>query len=85
MYCCCDDLNSTISIFINDMNAEDSMIGSKRLSSWGDTQINDLDYEINDVGCPAYKQYQKSYDNAIKKEFYPLSSEKSIQFNLFVK
>ena len=67
------------------MNAEDSMIGSKRLCSWGDTQINDLDYEINDVGCPAYKQYQKSYDNAIVKEFYPLSSEKSIQFNLFVK
>ena len=82
---CYDYLNSTITLFINDMDAEDSMIGSKQFSSGGDTQINNLDYEINGVTCPAYSQYERTYDKRVAKVFYPLSSEKSIQFNILVK
>ena len=82
---CYDGLNSSITVFTNDMNAEESLIGSKDLSSgFSKTVMKDLDYEIAGVNCPAYEDYHTDYDKTIVKVFYPLSRNKSLQFNIFV-
>ena len=82
---CYDSMNSSITVFIENMNAEESMIGSKDLSAdLSESVMKDLDYEIGGVGCPAYEQYQSDYDKTVVKVFYPLSRKKSIQFNIFV-
>ena len=82
---CYDSMNSSITVFTENMNAEESMIGSKDLSaSFSESVMKDLDYEVGGVDCPAYEQYQSDYDKTIVKVFYPLSRKKSIQINIFV-
>lgn len=81
-----DGLDSTMSIYVNTMNAEESRLASENLtSSMLNVEIREFDYEVNNVICPAYEQYSEKFDATMVKVFYPLSSQESLQIKIFVK
>ena len=78
-----DTLNSSLSIYISNLNAEESCFASEQLSrSFSDVEILELTYLVNDTNCPAYEQHSQQYNKTVYKAFYPLNAKMCLQINI---